>query len=125
MLMTRLQSLNCFRALKSYSIKLYFNDKKKQKNKGFVMVVVEKTFRRAKKTRGKKTYTYLLKTKFKINNHCLSFYNYKKNDSVFLKKRMTPRGKIVKGTVPFLVKKKKFISPFHCIVKCLNHLYIF
>ena len=74
MLMSRLQSLNCFRALKSYVIKLYFNDKKKIKNKGYVLVVVEKTFRNAKKTRGKKSYSYFLRSKFKINNHCLSFF---------------------------------------------------
>lgn len=116
LLLSRLQSLNCFRALKSYVIKLYFNDKKKIKNKGFVLVTVKKTFRRAKKTRGKKSYAFFLRGKFKLNNHCLSFFNYKKNESLFLKKRMTPRGRVVKGSISFLIKKKKFISPFHCII---------
>lgn len=116
MLLSRLQSLNCFRALKSYAIKLYFNDTKKIKNKGFVLLTVEKTFKCAKKARGRKTYAYFLRSKFKINNHCLSFFQYKKNESVFLKKRMTPRNKTVKGSISFLIKKKKFISPFHCII---------
>lgn len=116
LLLSRLQSLNCFRALKSYIIKLYFNDKKKIKNKGFVLLTVEKTFKRSRRVRGKKTYAYFLRSKFKINNHCLSFFKYKKNESLFLKKRMTPRGKMVKGSISFLIKKKKFISPFHCII---------
>ena len=116
MLLSRLQSLNCFKALKSYIIKLYYNDTKKIINKGFVLLTVEKTYRNSKKARGKKSYAYFLRSKFKINNHCLSFFSYKKNESIFLKKRMTPRGKIVKGSISFLIKKKKFISPFHVII---------
>ena len=116
MLLSRLQSLNCFKALKSYIIKLYYNDTKKIINNGYVLLTVEKTYKNAKKTRGKKSYAFFLRSKFKNNNHCLSFFNYKKNECIFLKKRMTPRGKVVKGSISFLIKKKKFISPFHVII---------
>lgn len=100
-LLTRVQSLNCFRALKSYTMKLFFHDTKRIKNKGYILVTIDRTFKKARKARGKKSYAFVLKTKYKLNYNCLSNIQFKKNDSVFLKNRMTPRGKVIIGPIPF------------------------
>jgi len=37
---------------------------------------------------------------------------FKKNACVLLKKRMTPRGSYLRGTIPITIRRKKFLSSF-------------
>ena len=45
----------------------------------------------------------------RVDGSCLSF---KRNSIVLLKKRLTPRGKSIRGPIIRLIKRKKFISSF-------------
>lgn len=54
----------------------------------------------------------LLRTIFKIYRKDGSFIFFKKNSIVLLKKRLTPKGKAIRGPVVRVVKRKKFISSF-------------
>lgn len=68
-----------------------------------------------------KNYFFLKKKKYKCfllwQNTYLSypgsnFYKIYFNSNILLKKRLTPRGKIIMGPNTFLLKRKKFISSF-------------
>ncbi len=59
-----------------------------------------------------KTRAFLIRTKFIINRLDGSKISFKKNSIILLKKRLTPRGKSIRGPVLRLIKRKKFISSF-------------
>lgn len=54
----------------------------------------------------------LIRTKFLINRKDGSFLSFKRNALILLKQRLTPRGKAIRGPIPRLLKRKKFISSF-------------
>ena len=54
----------------------------------------------------------LIRTKFSVNRFDGSFISFKKNSLVLLKKRLTPRGKAIRGPVVRVIKRKKFIASF-------------
>jgi len=54
----------------------------------------------------------LVRTKFAINLKDGTNYNFKENNVVLLKKRLTPRGKEIVGPTSRMLKRKKFISSF-------------
>lgn len=54
----------------------------------------------------------LIRTSFLKNRKDGSYISFKKNSIVLLKKRLTPRGKSIRGPIVRLIKRKKFISSF-------------
>lgn len=54
----------------------------------------------------------LIRTKFLKNRKDGSFISFKKNALILLKQRLTPRGKAIRGPIPRVIKRKKFISSF-------------
>ena len=56
--------------------------------------------------------SFLIRTKFNINRKDGSFISFKKNSIILLKKRLSPRGKSIRGPVVRIIKRKKFISSF-------------
>lgn len=54
----------------------------------------------------------IIRTTFKINRHDGSNISFKRNSIVLLKKRLTPRGKSIRGPIIRLIRRKKFISSF-------------
>lgn len=54
----------------------------------------------------------LIRTKFFVNRLDGSFLSFKNNSIVLLKKRLTPKGKAIRGPIVRLIKRKKFISSF-------------
>lgn len=54
----------------------------------------------------------LIRTKFINFRKDGSFISFKKNSLILLKKRLTPRGKSIRGPILRLIKRKKFISSF-------------
>ena len=54
----------------------------------------------------------LIRTKFFINRKDSSYLSFKKNSLVLLKKRLTPKGKSIRGPIIRIIKRKKFISSF-------------
>lgn len=62
-----------------------------------------------KKTKSK---SLIIRTKFSVSRKDGSFISFKKNSLILLKKRLTPKGKSIRGPVVRLIKRKKFISSF-------------
>lgn len=54
----------------------------------------------------------LIRTKFIVNRKDGSYISFKKNSLVLLKKRLTPKGKNIRGPIVRIIKRKKFISSF-------------
>lgn len=54
----------------------------------------------------------LIRTVFINNRKDGSFISFKRNSIVLLKKRLTPRGKAIRGPIVRLIRRKKFISSF-------------
>lgn len=54
----------------------------------------------------------LIKSKHHILKKDSSFIKFSSNSCVLLKRRLTPKGSILKGVVSRVVKRKKFISSF-------------
>jgi len=54
----------------------------------------------------------LIRTKFSVILKDGLVYYFKNNNSVLLKKRLTPRGKEILGPTSKLIRRKKFISSF-------------
>ena len=54
----------------------------------------------------------LIRTKFISNRRDGSYISFKRNALVLLKKRLTPRGKAIRGPIVRIIKRKKFISSF-------------
>ena len=54
----------------------------------------------------------LIRTIFANNRKDGSFISFKKNSLVLLKKRLTPKGKAIRGPIIRTIKRKKFISSF-------------
>lgn len=54
----------------------------------------------------------LIKSKYHVLGKDSSFIKFKKNSCVLLKRRLTPKGSILKGLVSRIVRRKKFISSF-------------
>ncbi len=83
----------------------------------FVKVSIRKTHSRLKqKLRRKKSKAIFITSRqffSKPDGSVLKFY---KNTCVLLKKRLTPRGKLVKGPIVYNFKRKKFISSFSRIL---------
>lgn len=90
--------------------------KNKQPNFGFVGDFIRISAREVlpensikKKSKHK---SILIRSTYKIKKKdgCVIFF--KKNALILLKKRLTPRGKILKGPVSRIIKRKKFLSSF-------------
>lgn len=54
----------------------------------------------------------IIRTVFSISRKDGSYVSFKKNSIVLLKKRLTPRGKSIRGPIIRIIKRKKFISSF-------------
>jgi len=54
----------------------------------------------------------LIRTKFLISRKDSSYISFNRNSLVLLKKRLTPKGKNIRGPVVRKIKRKKFISSF-------------
>ena len=54
----------------------------------------------------------LIRTKYKNFKKDGSFVCFENNALIILKKRLSPRGKIIKGAISRLIKRKKFLSSF-------------
>lgn len=59
-----------------------------------------------------KTKSILIRTVFIVKRPDCSYISFKKNSIVLLKKRLTPRGKSIRGPIVRIIKRKKFISSF-------------
>lgn len=54
----------------------------------------------------------LIRTKFLNRRKDGSFISFKRNSLVLLKKRLTPRGKMIRGPIVRTIRRKKFLSSF-------------
>lgn len=54
----------------------------------------------------------LIRTKFIENRKDGSYISFKKNALILLKKRLTPRGKAIRGPIVRIIRRKKFLSSF-------------
>lgn len=54
----------------------------------------------------------LIRSVYWINRADSSYISFKKNSIVLLKKRLTPRGKSIRGPIVRVIRRKKFISSF-------------
>lgn len=54
----------------------------------------------------------LIRTVFNVNRSDGSYVSFKRNSIVLLKKRLTPRGKAIRGPILRIIRRKKFISSF-------------
>lgn len=54
----------------------------------------------------------LIRTVFIKNRKDGSYISFSRNSAVLLKKRLTPRGKMIRGPIVRFIKRKKFISSF-------------
>lgn len=54
----------------------------------------------------------LIKTRFKNLRLDGSFVKFKRNSLILLKKRLTPKGKSLKGPISRNIRRRKFISSF-------------
>lgn len=70
-------------------------------------VVPENQYPKKSKHRG-----ICIKSKFRILRKDSSYIRFSSNSCVLLKRRLTPKGSILKGLVSRNVKRKKFISSF-------------
>jgi ribosomal protein L14 len=59
-----------------------------------------------------KSRAFLLRTVFRVKRMDDSIISFKKNSIILLKKRLTPKGKSIRGPVLRVIKRKKFISSF-------------
>lgn len=59
-----------------------------------------------------KSRAFLIRTIFLVNRKDGSNISFRKNSLILLKKRLTPRGKSIRGPVLRIIKRKKFISSF-------------
>ena len=53
-----------------------------------------------------------IRSKFNINRKDGSFISFRRNSIVLLKKRLTPRGKSIRGPITRVIRRKKFLSSF-------------
>jgi large subunit ribosomal protein L14 len=54
----------------------------------------------------------IVRSKFLITNRDGTSFNFKENNVILLKKRLSPKGKEVVGPAVRLIKRKKFVSSF-------------
>jgi len=59
-----------------------------------------------------KSRSFLIRTSFIVNRIDGSYISFKKNSIILLKKRLTPKGKSIRGPILRVIKRKKFISSF-------------
>lgn len=78
---------------------------------------VRKKFRKTSKIKKKlKTVGILIRSKRFIMRNDNSYFFFRKNNVILLKKRMTPRGKIIKGPIVWKIRRKKFRNSFPYII---------
>ena len=54
----------------------------------------------------------LIRTVFIKNRKDGSYISFLRNSAILLKKRLTPRGKMVRGPIVRVIRRKKFLSSF-------------
>ncbi len=83
----------------------------------FLKVSIRKTHARLKqKLRRKKSKAIFIISKQFFSKPDGSTIKFYKNNCVLLKKRLTPRGKLVSGPIVYNFKRKKFITSFSRII---------
>lgn len=70
-------------------------------------VLPDNPLKKKTKTRG-----ILIRSIFRSHRRDGLVVVFKKNACVLLKKRMTPRGSYLRGTIPITIRRKKFLSSF-------------
>lgn len=92
---------------------LYFGGKRKISTSGFFF---KSSIKKIKKfstyKKGFKTNGIIILIKSILHKKDGTFYFFKFNSCILLKKRLTPRGKEIFGPSLFLIKRKKFINSF-------------
>jgi len=95
-----------------------FHIYQKKKNKigycgNFIKISIRKTLKKLKqKSKRKKSKSiFILAKKFFLKPDG-SWLKFKSNVCVLLKKRLTPRGKLVRGPILYNLKRKKFVNSF-------------
>jgi len=68
------------------------------------------------KDKGTKVKNIIIRVKKETVKADGSYFFFKYNSCILLKKRLTPRGKELIGPTSFLVKRKKFLSSFAGII---------
>jgi ribosomal protein L14 len=72
-----------------------------------IEVLPENPVRKKTKSRG-----VVIRTVFRSLRRDGLVVIFKRNSCVLLKKRMTPRGNYLRGVVPIIIRRKKFLSSF-------------
>jgi len=65
---------------------------------------------------GKKSRGFVIRLRKKKHQNDATYINFLKNDCVLLKKRMTTRGKLVKGVILHNNRRRKFITSFNVVL---------
>ena len=60
----------------------------------------------------KKSISILIRSRYFLSKLDGSQILFKKNNCILLKRRMTPRGKVIQGPIPKALNRKKFIASF-------------
>lgn len=78
----------------------------------FLKVSVQKTAPNNWIKKKTKLKSILIRTKFAIGNKDGVVFSFKENNSILLKKRLSPKGKEVVGPAVRKIRRKKFVSSF-------------
>ena len=97
--------VKCFHILQGFSHKTAFVGH-------FLRVSVRKSKYNSKFKKGKKMKSFLIRTKYKNHKKDGSVFSIKDNGCVMLKKRLTPRGKEIRGPISTLIRRRKFTNSF-------------
>jgi ribosomal protein L14 len=78
----------------------------------FLRISVRKRVNTCKFKKGKKMKSILIRTQFYNVKNDGSIFTVNENGCVLLKKRLTPRGKEIKGPISTLIRRRKFTNSF-------------
>lgn len=96
---------------------LYGNWKKRYSIPGdFIKVSVKNVRPESKLKKKMKSVGIIIRTKKESFKNDKSFLQFKLNNVILLKKRLTPRGKEIFGPILWKIKRRKFISSFSVIL---------
>lgn len=71
----------------------------------------ESTFKKKSKHR-----SILIKSVYKNIKKDGSYVSFGKNGLILLKKRLTPKGSLIRGSISWLIRRKKFLSSFSGVI---------
>ena len=97
--------VKCFHILQGWSVQTAYVG-------NFLKVSARKVKPNTRFKKGKKFKAILIRTKFHNLRKDGCVFSIKSNGCVLLKKRLTPRGKEIRGPISTLIRRRKFVNSF-------------